>query len=101
MPDPNDPPNGCAKRAETGMSGNCCVAPDKLDNAVTVVTTMFGDGSIGRSAAGQDSSQLSDMAKTFADPQKVILLRSGKSLLEVLDSTQPTERKLEAYVRGL
>ncbi len=71
------------------------IPPDRLDSAVTVVTAMFGDGSVGRSAAVQDSRQLSDLAKAFADPEKVRLLRSGKDLLEVLDSTQPIERKLE------
>ncbi|MCY4005893.1 MAG: hypothetical protein OXE84_03555 [Rhodobacteraceae bacterium] len=71
------------------------IPPDKLEDAMTVVTTMFGNGSIGRNAVVQDSRQLSELATAFADPEKVKLLRSGKDLLEVLDKTQPIGRKLD------
>jgi hypothetical protein len=68
---------------------------DKLANAATVVQSMFGDKSKGRSAAVVDSRQLSDLAKAFADPDKVALLKSGKDLVTVLDITKPIETKLE------
>lgn len=71
------------------------IPDDKLTNAATVVQTMFGNRSSGRSAAVVDSRQLSELAKAFADPEKVALLKSGKDLVTVLDITKPIETKLE------
>lgn len=71
------------------------IPDDKLSNAATVVQTMFGNRSLGRSAAVVDSRQLSDLAKAFADPDKVALLKEGKDLVTVLDITKPIEIKLE------
>ncbi len=68
---------------------------EKLQNAATVVQTMFGSRALGRSAAVVDSRQLSDLAKAFADSEKVALLRSGKDLVTVQDITKPIETKLE------
>jgi len=71
------------------------IPDDKLSNAAMVVQTMFGSRSYGRSAAVVDSRQLSDLAKAFADPDKVTLLGSGKDLITVLNTTKPIEVKLE------
>nr|WP_321463998.1 hypothetical protein [uncultured Cohaesibacter sp.] len=71
------------------------IPSNKLENAVTVVSSMFGDRSIGRSAAVSDSRQLSELAKAFSDPEKVALLNSGRDLDTVLDITKPIETKLE------
>lgn len=71
------------------------IPAEKIDNAATVVQSMFGNRSTGRSAAVVDSRQLSDLAKAFADPDKVALLKSGKDLVTVLDITKPIETKLE------
>ena len=71
------------------------VNPDKIDNAAFVVTTMFGDKSIGRSSAIVDSRQLGDLASAFADPDKVAELKNGKDLTTVLDITKPIEDKLD------
>ena len=71
------------------------IPEDSMENAATVLIAMFGNRSIGRSAAVQDSRQLSDLAKAFADPEKVALLRSGKDLTTVLDTTKPIGQKLE------
>lgn len=71
------------------------IPDDGLANASTVVESMFGNRSIGRSAAVVDSRQLSDLAKAFTDPDKVALLKSGKDLVTVLDLTKPIEAKLE------
>ena len=67
----------------------------KLDNATTVVYLMFGNRSSGRSAAVVDSRQLSNLAKAFADPNKVTLLKHGHDLATVMDITKPIEVKLE------
>lgn len=71
------------------------IPDEKLSNASTVVETMLGNRSLGRSAAVVDSRQLSELAKAFADPEKVALLKSGKDLVTVLDITKPIETKLE------
>ena len=70
------------------------IPTDKIMNAATVVQTMFGNRSTGRSAAVADSRQLSELAKAFSDPDKVALLRSGKDLITVLDISKPIEAKL-------
>jgi hypothetical protein len=71
------------------------IPTDRIANATTVVQTMFGNRSTGRSAAVVDSRQLSELAKAFSDPDKVAHLRSGKDLVTVLDITKPIEAKLE------
>ncbi|MGB0696198.1 MAG: hypothetical protein ACPGOY_11155 [Rhodospirillaceae bacterium] len=71
------------------------IPKDKIDNATTVVHTMFGDRATGKSAAVFDSRQLSDLAKAFSDSEKVRLLKTGKDLATVLDITKPIENKLE------
>lgn len=71
------------------------IPADKIDNASTVVKTMFGDRSSGRSAAVVDSRQLSELARAFTDPEKVALLKTGKDLVTVIDQTKPIEVKLE------
>ena len=71
------------------------IPEEKMEDAATVVETMFGNRSIGRSAAVRDSRQLPDLAKAFADPEKVMLLKSGNDLITVLDTTKPIGKKLE------
>ena len=80
---------------EKVSEGQNPIPNDKLANAATVVETMFGNRSSGRSAAVVDSRQLSDLARAFSDPEKVALLKSGKDLVTVLDITKPIEIKLE------
>lgn len=67
----------------------------KLDDAAFVVSTMFGDKSKGRSSAVVDSRQLADLARAFADPDKVAELKTGKDLITVLDLTKPIDEKLD------
>lgn len=74
------------------------IPSDQLENAATVIDCMFGNRSRGRSAAIEDSRQISDLAKTFSDPEKVALLRSGNDLETVLDLTKPIEMKLEEHL---
>ena len=71
------------------------IQPDKLENATMMIGTMFGNRSLGRSAAIVDSRQISDLAKAFSDPEKVSLLRAGKDLISVQELTKPIELKLE------
>lgn len=75
------------------------IPKEKIDNASSLVTAMFGDRSVGRSPAIVDSRQLSSLARAFADPDKIALLKSGKDLETVLDLTKPIEVKLEENIQ--
>ena len=80
------------------------IKPDKIDEAAFVVKAMFGDKSIGRSSAVVDARQLADLARAFADPDKLAELKAGKDLVTVLDITKPIDDKLEqnlSQVRSL
>jgi hypothetical protein len=80
------------------------IPTDRLENAATIIQAMFGDRSAGRSAAVVDSRQLSELAKAFADPEKVALIKSGEDLATVIYQTKPIELKLEenlSQVRGI
>lgn len=70
------------------------VPPAQLENAGTLMRSMFGDGSKGRSSAIDDSRQLGALASAFATIDKVRMLEQGKSLAEVETLTQPIERRL-------
>ena len=66
----------------------------QLENAGTLMTSMFGDRSRGQSSAIEDSRQLGALASAFATTDKVRLLEQGKSLSEIEVLTQPIERRL-------
>jgi hypothetical protein len=70
------------------------VAAAKISNAGLVVRSMFGDRSKGRSAAIEDSREIGDLASALADPEKVTLLESGRSLAEIRRITQPIGSRL-------
>ena len=68
---------------------------DKIDNAAFAVAMMFGDKSTARNSAVVDSRQLGDLARAFAEPDKVAELKNGKDLITVLNITKPLEEKLD------
>ena len=72
------------------------VPEDKLDNAVLLASAMFGDRSKGRSSALRDSRQLGELAMAVSSPQKVELLRQGKTLSEIELQTMPLHERLAA-----
>lgn len=67
------------------------IPEDKLEDAELLTKAMFGDSSRGRNAAINDSRQLSALASAVSQPEKVLLLRSGKALDEVSRITQPID----------
>lgn len=67
----------------------------KIPDAKLVVTAMFGDKSRGQSAAIDDSRELSLLADTLADPEKVALLRKGRRVEEIQLMTRPLNERLE------
>lgn len=67
---------------------------EKLDNAGLVVRTMFGDSSRGITPAIEDSRQIPDLAKAFANPEKIAYLRQGKNIKEIERITQPLDELL-------
>ena len=72
------------------------VPEDKLDNAALLAGAMFGNRSKGRSSALRDSRQLGDLAMAVSSPQKVELLRQGKTLSEIEVLTMPLHERLAA-----
>ena len=71
------------------------VPKKKIGDAKLVVTAMFGDKSRGQSAAIDDSRELSLLADTLADPEKVALLRKGRRVEEIETLTRPLNERLE------
>jgi len=65
-----------------------------LNQAALVMTAMFGDKSSGRNAAIDDSRQLGDLASALASPEKVALLRAGRSILEIDRATKPIQERI-------
>ena len=72
------------------------VPAEKLDNAGLLATAMFGDRSKGRSSALRDSRQLGDLAMAVSSPQKVELLRQGRTLSDIEILTMPLHERLAA-----
>lgn len=71
------------------------IAEDKLERGGLLLNLMFGNRTLGRNAAIEDSRQLGKLAAAFTSSEKVQLLREGKPLAEVEVLTQPVERRLE------
>ena len=70
--------------------------PEKsLDKAGILARAMFGDSSIGRSSALEDSRQLGQLATVVSDPEKLSLLKQGKTINEIDILTKPIEQRLE------
>jgi hypothetical protein len=57
---------------------------------------MFGNRSLGRSAAIEDSRQLGDLASALASPEKVSLLQAGRTIKEIERTTKPIQERLTA-----
>jgi hypothetical protein len=72
------------------------VPQDKLDDAELLVRSMFGNRSQGAAPAIDDSRQLSKLALALEDPEKVELLRQGKKLVEIEESTRPISEALSS-----
>ena len=70
------------------------VPPPQLENAGTMMRSMFGDRSKGRSSAIDDSRLLGALASAFATTDKVRMLEQGKSLAEIDVLSQPIEKRL-------
>lgn len=80
------------------------LSAEHLPQAGTVTRAMFGDKAKGRSAAIEDSRELGDLAAVLADPDKVAMLESGKSVSEIQRLTKPIDQRLReglAQVRAI
>jgi len=69
---------------------------EKLDDAGLLVRSMFGNRSQGAAPAIDDSRQLSKLALVLESPEKVELLRQGKKLAEIEESTRPISEALSS-----
>jgi hypothetical protein len=65
-----------------------------LNQAALVTTAMFGNRSTGRNAAIDDSRQLGDLASALASPEKISLLRAGRTIGEIERATKPIQERL-------
>ncbi len=65
-----------------------------LNQAALVTTAMFGNKALGRNAAITDSRQLGDLASALASPEKISLLRAGRTIEEIERMTQPIQERL-------
>jgi hypothetical protein len=72
------------------------VPKKNLNQAALVTTAMFGNRSLGRSAAIEDSRQLGDLASALASPEKVSLLQAGRTIKEIERTTKPIQERLTA-----
>lgn len=73
---------------------------DRLDNGGFFLKSLFGNKSQGRNSSISDSRQLGDLAEVFGDPEKVALLKDGKSVQEIKELMQPIKEQLsEGLVR--
>jgi len=72
------------------------IPQDKLDDAGLLVRSMFGNRSQGAAPAIDDSRQLSKLALALESQEKVELLRQGKKLAEIEESTRPISEALNS-----
>lgn len=70
------------------------IADEKLDDGGLLVRAMFGDRSLGRNAAVEDSRELGVLASALASSEKIRLLEQGKTLSEIEIQTQPIDQRL-------
>ena len=74
------------------------VNEENLDKASLLLKSMFGDKSVARNAAINDSRQIRVLASAFSSKEKIRYLEQGKTLAEIEILTQPIEARL---VEGL
>jgi hypothetical protein len=76
------------------------VPSDKLEDAGTLLTFMFGDKNRGIAQVVEDSRELGDLAKAIRDPILRNRLREGKKLRIVIEEARPSiERLQEGFQR--
>ncbi len=66
-----------------------------LDKAALLSRAMFGDNTAARPSALKDSRQIGLLAAAVSDPEKINLLKQGKTIEEIQVLTQPVEERLE------
>ena len=70
------------------------VPEDHLEEASFLVVALFGSRSQKRNSALTDSRQLGELAAAISDPEKVGLLRNGKTLDDIAVLTMPIDDRL-------
>jgi hypothetical protein len=68
----------------------------RLDDAQLLTRAMFGDRSKGLNSAIEDSRQIGELAAVVTSPEKIELLRQGKSIRDIGTITLPLEQRLAA-----
>jgi hypothetical protein len=71
------------------------IPQEKLEDAGTLLTFMFGDKNRGISAVVEDSRELGDLAKAIKDPILRNRLKEGKRLRVVMEEARPSVERLQ------
>lgn len=71
------------------------IPENKLDDAIFVIDSMFGNSNKGQHALLNDSREISKFADALGDPNKVHLLKNGKALKDVYHLTTDINTRLE------
>lgn len=77
------------------------VSEKNLKKSALVLKSMFGDKSLGRSAAVEDSRDLPLLASVLADKQKITLLDQGKTVEEIENLTRPLDERLSGGLSSI
>ena len=73
----------------------------RLEHGASLLHFMFGNRTLGKNAAISDSRQIGGLASALASPEKVQLLKEGKSLSEVNMLTKPIGERLADGLGGI
>jgi hypothetical protein len=65
-----------------------------LDEAGYLVSFLFGNKSKKRQPAINDSREIADLARAIADPERIRLLKRGKTVDDVVNETKPPKEKI-------
>lgn len=68
------------------------IPKNKIGEAKLVAVSMFGDKVAGVPGAISDSRELGDLAKVFLDSDKVVQLRSGSTVKQIVLESTPTDK---------
>ena len=77
------------------------VSENNLEKSALVLKSMFGNKSLGRSAAVEDSRDLPSLALALADKQRVSLLEQGKTVEEIKDLMRPLDKRLSEGLNSI
>lgn len=70
------------------------IPADKLDDAVLIIESLFGNSSKGKSPVIEDSRKIGNFASLLSDPQKVVYIRRGEKVEDIEKRFTPLSTQL-------